>query len=147
MGNTTTRLYLLLTLDLPSGCQSPVRFECSFHGTVGRDLEPEHEHEDGKEARSRINHCIGMRKEEKDLGTLLEEFDPQNCCVSLHFSNIPSAFQTDKKESLLLCRTSLSHTSLFADEIINTWAAFSGRDHMQTPHIGKARYRVRRHHN
>lgn len=77
-----------------------------------------------------------MRKEGKSWGNLVEEFNPPELLSIPLALNLPSSFQTEKKEK------SDSHFSLslpsvtsayqqYADETVNTWAAFSGRDHMQ----------------
>lgn len=76
-----------------------------------------------------------MSKEGKSWGNLVEEFDPPELLTFPLVLNLPSSFQTDKKEKAT--PTSLSLPSVtsayqqFADETVNTWAAFSGRDHMQ----------------
>lgn len=76
-------------------------------------MEPEHEREceHGKEERSAISHRIGMRKEGKDLGNLLEEFNPQNCCQFSIF-RLHSKRTRKRETPTPLCRLlCLLHTS------------------------------------
>lgn len=99
--------------------------------------EREREREHGKEERNPISHCIGMRKEGKSWANLLEELDPPELLSIPLILNLSSSFQAPGQTRKRRRLPFLSLPSLppayqqSADETVNTWAAFSGRDRMQ----------------